>query len=568
MASGPTIVAKFLADTSQMTDELDGVGSKMKGFGKKAALAIGGAFAIDQVLDFGKASVEAAAADAEAQAKLATTLKNVTGATDAQVASSEAFISNLSKQTAIADDDLRPAMSSLVRGFGDAETAQRALALATDVSAGTGKDLGSVSEALMKAANGSTGALSKMGIEVKNADGSAKSLDQIMSELSTTFSGQAAEAAAGTAGQMRNAQVQFGEFQEQIGAKLLPVLSSLATFFIDTMIPALSSIADWMADNKDVLLAAFIGFAVVVGAVVVPAFIAWAIAAGAAAIATLAAAAPFILIGALIAAVAYLIITNWDNIKAGAEIVWNFVLTAIQTVWNWISENWPLLLAIITGPIGIAVLLIQRNWDTIKDGATAVWQWVVDKWNAIRDGISTAVEFIGKYIDLLVNIYFRWPIRAATEVFEWVSGKFRDLADFIFGIVDRIRDAAGRIASAIKEPINAIIGLWNNLAFQVPQVEIPRVETWFGTVGGGTIGGQRFDFPDLPLLAKGGVLTSPTLFVGGEAGTEIVAPESLLRTIVAEEAGAHYTLNIYPRTADAADIAYGFRRLELMAGLA
>jgi len=54
-------------------------------------------------------------------------------------------------------------------------------------------------------------------LEVKNADGSAKSLDQIMGEMSTTFSGQAAVAAQSTAGQMRNAQIQFGEFQEQIG---------------------------------------------------------------------------------------------------------------------------------------------------------------------------------------------------------------------------------------------------------------------------------------------------------------------------------------------------------------
>ena len=62
------------------------------------------------------------------------------------------------------------------------------------------------------------------------------------------------------------------------------------------------------------------------------------------------------------------------------------------------------------------------------------------------------------------------------------------------------------------------------------------------------------------------MLTSATLFVGGEAGTEIVAPEDMLRAIMREEGGGSYTLNIYPRRADTSDIAYGFRRLELMAG--
>lgn len=573
MASGPTIVAKFLADTSQMEDGVDkaasGAGSKLGDFAKKAAFAIGGAFAVDKIIDFGKASVEAAAADAEAADKLAQTLRNVTGATDDQIASSEAFIANLSKQAAIADDDLRPAMDTLVRGFGNAEDAQKALALATDVSAGTGKDLSTVSEALMKASMGSTGALKKMGVEVENADGSAKSLDQIMGDMSKTFSGQAAVAAEGTAGKMRNAQIQFGEFQEQVGTALLPVLSTLAGFLMDTLIPALSAIVTWMGENKEVLIAGFTGLAFVVGALVIPAFIAWAIAAGAAAIATLAAAAPFILIGALIAGVAFLIMKNWDDIKAGAEIVWNFVKDAVKGAFDWISENWPLLLAIITGPIGIAVLLITRNWDIIKEGATAVWQWVTDKWDAIKSGISTAVEWIGKYIDLLVNVYFRWPMTAATAVFDWVSGKFRELADFIFGIVERVKDAAGRIANAIKDPINAVIGFWNNLAFRVPEFTLPEVELpVVGKVGGQRLGGWTFDFPDLPKLAQGGVLTSPTLFVGGEAGTEIVAPEDMLRAIVAEESGGGtYVLNMYPRTADAADIAYGFRRLELLAGL-
>jgi hypothetical protein len=577
VATGPTIIAKFLADTSKMTDEVDkatsGAGSKIGNFAKNAALAVGGAFAVGSIIEFGKASVEAAAADAEAADKLAQTLKNVTGATNDQVAATEDFIGNLSKTAAIADDDLRPAMDKLVRGFGNAEDAQKALSLATDVSAGTGKDLATVSDALMKAANGSTGALSKMGVEVKNADGSAKSLDQIMSEMSSTFSGQAAVAAESTAGQMRNAQIQFGEFQEQIGTALLPVLATLAGFMVNTLIPAISGIATWVTENKDAVIAGLVGMAVVMAGViwtmVVPAFTAWAAASGTAALATLAALAPFLLIGAAIAAVAYLIIKNWDDIKAGAEVVWNFVTNAVRATFDWISANWPLILAIITGPIGIAVLLIQRNWDTIKEGATAVWQWIVAKWDAIRDAIGASVAAIGGYITTMVD-FLRKPIAAATEVYNWVSERFRALVDFLAGIVGSIGATMGRVADAIKAPVNAVLRVWNNLEFRIPTVHIPEFDIpGIGKVGGGQLGGQSFPFPDIPLLAGGGVLTAPTLFVGGEAGTEIVAPEAMLRSIVAEESrGGNFTLNLYPRTANASDVAYGFRRLEILAGLA
>jgi hypothetical protein len=485
VASGPTITAKFVADTSQLVSEVGKVeqsaGSKLKSFAGKAALALGGAFAVSQVVDFGRASVDAAAADAKAQAILAETMRNVTGATDAQISSTESFLSALSKSAAIADDDLRPAMANLIRGFGDAGQAQDALALATDVSAGTGKDLVSVTEAMAKAALGNTGALGRLGIKTKDAAGHALTLDQIMGDMARTFDGQAAKAADTTAGKMANASIQFGEFQEMIGAKLLPVVATLAAYFTNTLIPAFETVVSWIADNKDVILAAFIGFATVVGAVVVPAFIAWATSAAAAAAATLVAAAPFIAIGAVIAAVAYVIIKNWDTIVTATKAAWNAVLAAVRFVWDWIKNNWPLLLAIITGPIGLAVYAIVQNFETIKDAATAVWQWIVDKFNAI--------------------------------------------ASFFSGIVGTIAGAIGRIAGAIKGPINAVISGWNAIEFTVPRITLPEVDLGpFGKVGGGSFGGQTFGFPNIPHLAEGGIVTQPTLAMIGEAGPEAVIP--------------------------------------------
>jgi hypothetical protein len=542
--SGPTIVAKFVADTSNLTKGVDSAATqnqnRLSSFAKTAAITIGGAFAATAVINFGKDAIAAATADAEAQAKLAQTLKNVTGATDDQIAASEDYISNLSKQAAIADDDLRPALDKLVRGFGNTEDAQKALTLATDVSAGTGKDLAAVTDAMMKAAQGNTGALKKMGVEVKNADGSAKSLDEIMASMAKTFDGQASVAANTTAGKMRNASIQFGEFQEQIGAAVLPMLGALAGFLTGTLIPALSSVADWLAGHKDVIAAALIAVGTIVGAVVIPSFIAWATAAGAAAIATIAAAAPFIAIGAVIAGVAFLIIHNWDTIVDVSKATWDAVTGAVKTAFNWVKDNWPLLLAIITGPIGAAVLVVVNNWDTIKGAAVAVWDWFNNTWHTLTDIIT---------------------------------GPFQSSASAIVGIWDSIvsgvKTAISSVVDAIKTPINAVIRAWNGLEFKIPSVDIPQVHIpGLGDIGGGSIGGQTIGFPDIATLGRGGVLTSPTLFVGGEAGTEIVTPESLLRQILREEGGGNtYQLNMYPRTADAADVAYGFRRLELMAGV-
>jgi hypothetical protein len=532
MPAGPTIVAKFMADTSNLTSEVDkaasGSESKLTNFAKNAALAIGGAFAVAKVVEFGKASVQAASEDAAAQAQLAAALKNTTGATDAQVAGAEKFISNLSKQAAIADDDLRPALATLARGFGDTEKAQQALSIATDVAAGTGKDLSTVTEAMMKAAQGNTGALGRLGIATKDASGNALSLDQIMDNMATTFKGQAAVAADSTAGKMRSAQIAFGEFQEQIGTALLPVIGTLSSFLTDTLIPAIGAVADFIGSHKEVIAAALIGIGVVVGTIVIPAFIAWAAAAGTAAIATLAAAAPFIAIAAVIAAVAFLIIHNWDTIVAATKAAWDAIVGAVQFVWNWIKDNWPLLLTIITGPIGAAVALVIKHWDTIKAAATAVWQWVVDKWNAITGAISSAVGTIGNLMGNIAAVFGRVK-DAATDVYNWVASKFQAIADAISNVVSAVTGAIGRVVNAIKAPINALIGAWNGLEFRIPTIKLPSFgglsvlgKTVIPGFEGPTLGGQTIGFPDLPKLATGGLTLSEGLAWLHPA--EVVAP--------------------------------------------
>ena len=476
MAGSLDVMVRFLADTAGVKDAVDdveGTGSKIKDWAGKAALAIGGAFAVDKVVEFGKASIDAAAEDAKAQAILAQTLKNTAGATDAQVASTEKAITAMSKHYAVADDDLRPALGNLVRATGDVTKSQDLMQVALDASAGTGKDLNTITLAMGKAAQGSTGGLQKLGIATKDAAGHTLTADQVFANMAATFKGEAGAAADSTAGKMANAKIQFGEFQEQIGTYLLPVIGTLASFFTDTLIPAISGLSDWVAQHKDLILAAFIGFATVVAAVVIPAFITWAITAGAAAIATLAAAAPFIALGVVIAGVALLIIHNFDTIKAVAETVWNAVLGTIKTVWNWVHDNWPLLLAIITGPIGLAVLAITRHWDDIKAGATAVWQWIKDKFN--------------------------------------------DLVSFFTGLPGRLsKTFAGMwdgILNAFRSVINGVIDLWNKLHFTLPKIDLGPL----GSIGGGTVG-----VPSIPHLAQGGLMTSSGL-VFAHAG-EVITP--------------------------------------------
>lgn len=81
---------------------------------------------------------------------------------------------------------------------------------------------------------------------------------------------------------------------------------------------------------------------------------------------------PIGLIIAGIIAFAAVIWANWDNIKRWTVEAFDKVVGAVRTAIDWVKNNWPLLLAILTGPIGLAVLWIVNHWEQIKSSFRSV----------------------------------------------------------------------------------------------------------------------------------------------------------------------------------------------------
>ena len=191
-------------------------------------------------------SVKAAVEDSAAQAKLAKTLQNVVGATDAQISATEKSISAMSMQYAVADNELRPALASLVLGTQDLATANTALELAMDVAAGTGSDLQTVSDALSKAYGGNFKALRQLSPQLYAMIKDGASLDEVMAQLSKTFGGSAAAAADTAEGKFKRLNIALGEAAEAIGAAMLPA--------IEAVLPYLIKFATWAQDNYATLI--------------------------------------------------------------------------------------------------------------------------------------------------------------------------------------------------------------------------------------------------------------------------------------------------------------------------
>jgi hypothetical protein len=200
----------------------------LKQYGGPAAIAVIGAVTAGLVK-----AVKAAAEDQKSQEQLKIALENTVFANQSQVAAVEDSITALMYQTATADDALRPALSKLVRATKDVTQAQSLLKLALDISAGSGRDLTSVSTALSRAALGNFTALTRLGIPLDQNAVKAKDLDGVLGSLSASFSGAATKNAQTFEGQITTLKIALGELEETVGKQLIPILSDYAQVLVD-----------------------------------------------------------------------------------------------------------------------------------------------------------------------------------------------------------------------------------------------------------------------------------------------------------------------------------------------
>jgi hypothetical protein len=236
MADVRTLKLNLLADVDQFGRSLNKADNDAKGFAgglKKygkiaaAAFAVAGAAAAAYAIKIGVDGVKAAVEDEASQKQLAIALKNTTNATDAQIKSTEDYITKQQLAFGVADTKLRPALANLARATGDVGKAQQLTNLAMDISAATGKDLENVSLSLSKAYNGNLGALTKLGIPLDANIIATKDFNAAQEELVRLFGGAAKANTETYAGQLAIVTERFGEMKEAIGVALLPTMKTL-----------------------------------------------------------------------------------------------------------------------------------------------------------------------------------------------------------------------------------------------------------------------------------------------------------------------------------------------------
>lgn len=209
-----------------------------------------------------------------------------------------------------------------------------------------------------------------------------------------------------------------------------------------------------------------------------------------------------------------------------------------------IFGGWPL---IIAAAIAVVVGLIIQNWDTIKGVLSTVGQWIWNNvllpvWNFIKGVIDIIVAIFWNLVSVLDGItttiggMLKAPFenmeetaksvfKGVKEIFEGVGKVFKgiftgDMKTALEGFKQIFKGIFDSLWAIAKAPLNLIIRGINSLIRGANKIKFD-VPDWVPGIGGKSLG---FSIPQIPLLAKGGVISRPTQAILGEAGKEAVMP--------------------------------------------
>lgn len=393
---------------------------------------------------------------------------------------------NTSRATGSSVPDLASAMDKLEGRLGNVTPSLSDLSALTDEMAQHGisgsRGILTMSSALQSLLGGSksvTTELGKLGVNLYDAQGHFIGMGPLIEQLQTKFKGlsdaQQNEAlktlfGASAGGIMANVikdgtstfdkykeslgetgtvQEAYSRSQKDLGNQMAELhnqadnlVREFGTFLVGAILkvedvagPYISMVAGFIEKHKslqraiEVLGGALTAIVVLFGiyeAATLAATMATVVFGGALAVVT----SPITLIIAAIALLVlgiYELITHWKQVSAAVEEAWhdvlNVVQSAVNTVLDFLRSHWQLIVAILTGPIGAAVLLIIDNWDKIKAATQAAWDAVkgilTTTWDAIK-GV-----FTGTLSAITSSLTQAWDTAKSAIADTW--GAIRDL---------------------------------------------------------------------------------------------------------------------------------------------
>lgn len=490
---------------------------------KKLGAIIATAFAVDKIIDFGKATVQAAAEVAAEEAAFTQIMGEYSDEAAAKVG-------KIADATGMVDTRLTPYMTSMTAkfkglGYGVDEAtdfAARGLNLAADASAFWDKSLDDSMSHLNSFINGSYEGGEAIGLFandtqmaayaiekgiVKNTAGWSK-LDEATKQATrleyaenmmkqSGATGQASKESEAYANVQANLNEKWRQFKAEVGEPILqnvviPAMKSLSDFITNTLVPAWESLVQFVKDATKFyqdhkttidnvlivlgsLAGALLAAKIAINAKTIAVKLATAVTTKyAAAMAFLTSPITLVMLGiAALIAVVVLLVKNWDKVKKAASACWDWIKKTWEKASSWFNTK-------IVKPISN---FFGNLWKNLKNGAANAWK-------GIKNAFSSVASWFSKTFSKAWN--------AVKNIFS-TGGKIFN------GIKDGIASVFKKVVNGIIKGINKVISVpfkaINSMLNKIRSIKVLGSQPFSGLWGKNPL-----NVPQIPLLYEGGVL--------------------------------------------------------------
>jgi hypothetical protein len=194
----------------------------------------------------------------------------------------------------------------------------------------------------------------------------------------------------------------------------------------------------------------------------------------------------------------------------------------VQKLWGWFKKLLGIVGSVIKGIVG----KLKSWWTTMKATNTRVAQMIVNavaKFQQMRTQVAAKVQGIKDKVSSTFNTMKTSVAAKVKDLKNSAVARFNEVVTFVRNLPGRIKSAAGGMWDGIKDAfrnmINGVISLWNNLSLKMGgySISLPGGKAF-------KIPSFSLETPNIPYMARGGVVNAATLAVIGERGPEAVVP--------------------------------------------
>ena len=209
------------------------------------------------------------------------------------------------------------------------------------------------------------------------------------------------------------------------------------------------------------------------------------------------------------------VLTNIGNFfNTVFTAIGKFVSDTLTNISNFFVTIFSAILFVVKAYIDIYIAVFKFAWDAI----VAIWNVAVPFFTAIWNGISAAFSAVVSFFSSI----FSGAWEGIKNAFNAVGGFFRGVWNTIVSIFGTIGTTIGdALGGAFKSVVNTVLNTVSGIINTVVDL-INGAIGLINKIPGVKIG--TMPHLTLPRLAKGGIVTSPTVAQIGESGAEAVMP--------------------------------------------